>query len=89
MVCATAQPQMPAGDAELSLAPSADATADLARDKALSRLCRRRLEMIPPRGPGAPYAAGQADQPGDSTTPAELSDLISSISETGVLHPTW
>jgi ParB family transcriptional regulator, chromosome partitioning protein len=62
-------------------------TADTARDQALSRMRRRRLEMIPLRGPGAPYAAGQARQPGDSTTPAELSDLISSISEIGVLHP--
>ena len=50
-------------------------------------LCGRRLEMIPLRGPGAPYAAVQPRQPGDSTTPAELSDLISSIAEIGVLHP--
>jgi ParB family transcriptional regulator, chromosome partitioning protein len=47
----------------------------------------RRLEMLPLRGPGAAYAASQARQPGDSTTPAELSDLISSIAEIGVLHP--
>ena len=47
----------------------------------------RRLEMLPLRGPGAAYAAAQPRQPGDSTTPAELSDLISSIAEIGVLHP--
>ncbi len=43
--------------------------------------------MLPLRGLGAAYAASQARQPGDSTTPAELSDLISSIAEIGVLHP--
>ncbi len=43
--------------------------------------------MLPLRGPGAAYAASQARQPGDATTPAELSDLISSIAEIGVLHP--
>lgn len=48
---------------------------------------RRRLEMIPLRGLGAPYAETQPRQPGDSSTPAELSDLISSIAEIGVLHP--
>jgi ParB family chromosome partitioning protein len=48
---------------------------------------RRRLGMIPLRGPGAAYTAAQPRQPGDSTTPAELSDLISSIAEIGVLHP--
>jgi ParB family transcriptional regulator, chromosome partitioning protein len=87
MVAATTLPGTPADESGLTTAPSSAATADLARGQALSRMRRRRLEMIPLRGPGAPYAAGQARQPGDSTTPAELSDLISSIAEIGVLHP--
>jgi ParB family chromosome partitioning protein len=67
--------------------PGFNPAADLTRDQSAERMQRRRLEMLPLRGPGAAYTAGQAREPGDSTTPAELSDLISSIAEIGVLHP--
>lgn len=70
---------------DLEALPSG-APADPARSRS-STHGRRRLEMLPLRGLGAAYAASQARQPGDSTTPAELSDLISSIAEIGVLHP--
>jgi ParB family chromosome partitioning protein len=39
------------------------------------------------RGPGAASTRVQGRQPGDSTTPTELSDLISSIATIGVLQP--
>lgn len=51
------------------------------------RLRQRRMDSIPLRGPSAPTTLVQGRQPGDSTTPAELSDLISSISTVGVLQP--
>lgn len=52
-----------------------------------SRLRRRRFELIPLRGPGAAFTQAQGRQPGDAHTPEELSDLISSIAEIGVLQP--
>ena len=67
--------------------PGVNPAADLTRDQSAERMRRRRLAMLPLRGPGAAYTAGQSREPGDSTTPAELSDLISSIAEIGVLHP--
>lgn len=51
------------------------------------RLRQRRMDTIPLRGPGAPLTRVQGRQPGDATTPAELSDLISSIATIGVLQP--
>ncbi|MEU0489984.1 ParB N-terminal domain-containing protein [Nocardiopsis sp. NPDC006139] len=51
------------------------------------RLRQRRMDTIPLRGPGAAATRVQGRQPGDSTTPTELSDLISSIATIGVLQP--
>lgn len=51
------------------------------------RLRKRRFDSIPLRGPSAPTAHVQGRRPGESTTPAELSDLISSIATVGVLQP--
>lgn len=52
-----------------------------------TKLKLRRFEMLPLRGPGAVYADGHGRQPGDATTPAGLSDLISSIEVIGLLEP--
>jgi ParB family chromosome partitioning protein len=51
------------------------------------RLRQRRMDSIPLRGPSAPTTLVQGRQPGDATTPTELSDLISSIATVGVLQP--
>jgi ParB family chromosome partitioning protein len=61
--------------------------ADLARSFTSPRLRRRRFELLPLRGEGAPYTEAQGRAPGDSSAPAELADLISSISEVGLLQP--
>lgn len=53
----------------------------------LGRLAHRRFELLPLRGPGAVFTETQGRMPGDSTTPAELADLISSIATVGVLQP--
>ena len=52
-----------------------------------TRLAQRRFVMLPLRGPGSAYTEPQGRQPGDATAPSELSDLISSISEVGLLEP--
>ncbi|RKE03017.1 ParB N-terminal domain-containing protein [Streptomyces sp. TLI_171] len=52
-----------------------------------SRLAQRRFVMLPLRGPGSAYTEPQGRQPGDATAPVELADLISSISEVGLLEP--
>lgn len=51
------------------------------------KLRKRRFEMLPLRGEGAPFTELQGRLPGESTTPAALADLISSISEVGILQP--
>ncbi|MFI6031365.1 ParB/RepB/Spo0J family partition protein [Amycolatopsis magusensis] len=51
------------------------------------RLRQRRFVQLPLRGPGSPFTESQGRVPGDSTTPAELADLISSIASVGVLQP--
>lgn len=51
------------------------------------RLRQRRFELLPLSGPGAPFAEVQGRQPGDSTAPSGLADLISSIASVGVLQP--
>lgn len=51
------------------------------------RLRQRRFEVLPTRGPGAPFAEVQGRGPGPSTAPAELVELISSIASVGVLQP--
>lgn len=43
--------------------------------------------MLPIDGPSAPVTAVQGRGPGDSTTPAELEGLISSIAVVGLLQP--
>ena len=61
---------------------------DLARRLTLSdRLRARRLELLPLTGPGAAFSDVQGRQPGESTAPAALADLISSIATIGVLQP--
>lgn len=54
---------------------------------ASERLRERQLEMLPLSGPGAPWADVQGRQPGPSTTPEDLAELISSIASVGVLQP--
>lgn len=51
------------------------------------KLRQRRFALLPLRGPGAVFTDVQGRAPGESTTPSELSDLISSISTVGVLEP--
>jgi len=61
---------------------------DLARRLTLSeRLQRRRFELLPLTGPGAAFADVQGRRPGETTAPAALVDLISSIASVGVLQP--
>ena len=61
---------------------------DLARRLTLSdRLRARRLELLPLTGVGAAFTEVQGRQPGESTAPAALADLISSIGAVGVLQP--
>jgi ParB family transcriptional regulator, chromosome partitioning protein len=61
---------------------------EIARRLARSdRLSRRRYELLPLSGPGAPFTDVQGREPGQSTAPAHLVDLISSIASVGVLQP--
>ncbi|WP_328372955.1 ParB/RepB/Spo0J family partition protein (plasmid) [Streptomyces sp. NBC_00445] len=52
-----------------------------------AKLRQRRFEMLPLRGPGAPFTEAQARNPSDSLPPSEIADLISSISVVGLLEP--
>jgi len=62
--------------------------AGLARRLALSdRLRHRRFELLPLRGPAAVFTDVQGRLPGESTAPADLADLISSIASVGLLQP--
>ncbi|MCX4792572.1 ParB N-terminal domain-containing protein [Streptomyces sp. NBC_01221] len=51
------------------------------------KLRQRRFEMLPLRGPGAPFTEAHARNPSDSLPPSELADLISSMSVVGLLEP--
>ncbi|WP_424892372.1 ParB N-terminal domain-containing protein [Streptomyces sp. XH2] len=51
------------------------------------KLRQRRFEMIPLRGPGAPFTEAHARNPSASLPPAEIADLISSMSVVGLLEP--
>ncbi|WP_216216874.1 ParB/RepB/Spo0J family partition protein [Amycolatopsis aidingensis] len=51
------------------------------------RLRQRRFTLLPLRGEGTPFTEPQGRVPGDSTAPAELADLVSSIATVGVLQP--
>ncbi|WP_435059814.1 ParB N-terminal domain-containing protein [Streptomyces sp. bgisy060] len=51
------------------------------------KLRQRRFEMLPLRGPGSPFTEPHARNPSDSLPPAELADLISSMSVIGLLTP--
>ena len=63
-------------------------TAEAVQQLRLSpRLRQRRFARLPLRGDGTPFTELQGRVPGDSTTPADLADLISSISTVGVLQP--
>lgn len=61
--------------------------AESARAFTSPRLRRRRFELLPLRGEGAPFTEAQGRAPGEMTAPAELADLISSIGEIGILQP--
>ena len=62
--------------------------ADLAKRLSSSqRLSQRRYELLPTTGPGAPFTEVQGRGPGESVAPANLVELISSISSVGVLQP--
>jgi ParB family transcriptional regulator, chromosome partitioning protein len=63
-------------------------TVELARRLTVSaRLQQRRFELVPVSGARAPFTEEQGRAPGDSTTPAGLVELISSIATVGVLQP--
>jgi len=51
------------------------------------RLRQRRFELLPLSGPGTPFTEAQGRGPGESTAPANLVELISSIASVGVLQP--
>jgi ParB family chromosome partitioning protein len=51
------------------------------------RLRDRHFTMLPIDGPSAPVTGVQGRGPGDSSTPAELEGLISSIAVVGLLQP--
>jgi ParB-like nuclease domain len=51
------------------------------------RLRRRRFELLATVGLGAVFSEAQGREPGESTTPANLVELISSIATVGVLQP--
>lgn len=51
------------------------------------KLRQRRFEMLPLRGPGAPFTEAQARNPSSSLPPSEIADLISSMSIVGLLEP--
>ncbi|GAA3243680.1 ParB N-terminal domain-containing protein [Actinocorallia longicatena] len=59
----------------------------LAAMAASERLRCRRFELLPLRGEGAVFTDVQGRGPGESTAPSALADLISSISEIGLLQP--
>jgi ParB family chromosome partitioning protein len=83
---------MPAPPSPTALAGPAPA-AQLRGDALVQRLDespalrRRRLELLPVDGPGAPVSRPQGRSPGASTTLIGLADLISSIATVGVLNP--
>lgn len=58
-----------------------------ARLVASERLRARRFEVIPVAGRFGPTTLVQGRGPGDSTTPSELAELISSIATVGLLLP--
>ena len=61
---------------------------DMARRLSVSeQLSRRKLEFLPLSGPGSVFSEVQGRQPGASTTPEDLVELISSIATVGVLQP--
>lgn len=62
-------------------------SAILSRMSTSKRLRQRRFVMLPLEGPAAPVTQVQGRMPGDSTTPAELEGLISSIATVGILQP--
>ncbi|MDP7739645.1 MULTISPECIES: ParB/RepB/Spo0J family partition protein [Mycobacterium] len=72
-------------------APTDEATESLAsaieRMASSERLRKRQFTMLPLNGPTAPVTGVQGRGPGDSTTPAELEGLISSIAIVGLLQP--
>lgn len=57
------------------------------RDSLVDILTRRRFDLLPPIGPGAPYTTVQGRESGESTSPVDLADLIASIETMGVLQP--
>lgn len=60
----------------------------LARRLSMSeRLRRRRFEILPLTGPGAAFTEVQGRAPGETTAPAALADLVTSIANVGVLQP--
>ena len=73
---------------DLETEGSRPSVVELARRLTLSdRLRARRLELLPLTGPGAAFTDVQGRQPGETTAPAALADLISSIGAVGVLQP--
>ncbi|MFE4516714.1 hypothetical protein ACFRMQ_21260 [Kitasatospora sp. NPDC056783] len=69
-------------------APSADSMIHLAEIlQHHPKLRQRRFELLPLRGPGAAFTEPQGRAPGEATPPAELADLISTISVMGQLGP--
>ncbi|MDO3208884.1 ParB/RepB/Spo0J family partition protein [Mycobacteroides abscessus] len=81
MKSSTGENETPTSTARDSLA------AALSKLTASKSLRQRRFTMLPLDGPAAPVTRVQGRMPGDSTTPAELEGLISSIATVGVLQP--
>ena len=74
--------------AEERLGVSGARQAEVARWLTSSRrLCRRRFELLEARSLAGLFSGVQGREPGDSTTPAGLVELISSIATVGVLQP--
>lgn len=72
--------------------PPAEAATDslasaIERMAASERLRKRHFTMLAVEGPSAPVTQVQGRAPGDSTSPADLEGLISSIAVVGLLQP--
>ncbi|WP_199178184.1 ParB/RepB/Spo0J family partition protein [Mycobacterium hubeiense] len=77
--------------ATLDQPPTEEATGSLAaaleRMASSERLRKRHFTMVAVEGPSASVSRVQGPAPGDSTTPADLEGLISSIAVVGLLQP--
>lgn len=73
--------------ADQPAATSDSLAAAIERMATSDRLRKRHFTMLAVEGPSAPVTRVQGRAPGDSTTPADLEGLISSIAVVGLLQP--